>query len=145
MRFFSNKTDTIIHTGRSTESRLKNTPGFFRNQVDSQQRMDRLIEHTTRTLRWVVYTLKNINTHWTTPHACSPIRSLWSCLSFKLVFHFIAESAATLPFFVLSGVKVRFCESLGCGSREGGTPGHLLMGGGVLKKRDLVVVNFLHV
>ena len=38
----------------------------------------------------------------------------------------------TLPFSVLSGVKVRFCESLGCGR---GTPGHLLMGGGVLKKK----------
>ena len=51
---------------------------------------------------------------------------------FMFLFHFIAESAATLPFFVLSGVKVRFCESLGCGR---GTPGHLLMGGGVLKKK----------
>ena len=51
---------------------------------------------------------------------------------FKFVFHFIAGSAATLLFFVLSGVKVRFCESLGCGR---GTPGHLLMGGSVLKKK----------
>ena len=41
---------------------------------------------------------------------------------FGFAFHFIAGSAATLPFFLLSGVKVRFRESLGCGRGHSWSP-----------------------
>ena len=57
---------------------------------------------------------------------------------FEFAFHFIVVSAAT----VLYGVKVRFCESLGCG--RGHSHGHLLMRGGRCIKNPLICVGVIN-
>ena len=56
-------------------------------------------------------------------------RLAWVSLSLSLSLSLLCLSIL----FVLSGVKVRFCESLGCG-RD--TAGHLLMGGSVFRQKS---------